>query len=411
MISRLHVWWHDTLVGTLDRGGDGRMYFGYDDAWLARGDARAISRSLPLGEDLFAEVGHAFFANLLPEGAAREAVARALGVHVDSDFALLEALGGDIAGALVLTATDAPPGTDDEAWESIDADDLARWSRGTPALPSSVRDGVRLSVAGAQHKIAARRLADGRWAQTRGSGATTHLLKFCPRDLSHVPANEFLTMRLAAHLGLTTVEVELDTTWPEPVLVVRRYDRHEVDGQVRRLHQEDLCQALGRSRLDKYDLSLRSMLDAIRDASTRPAIDARDLLRWQMFNVLCGNDDGHAKNLSLLREPSVTLAPAYDLVCTAAIDRLSRTLSVPIGGQRHAGNLAASHWRREEQDLGVRKGALTRLAAELHEALPGALDAACADLAAVASGSPALERVPQAVRRRARSVWQAMQGS
>ena len=42
---------------------------------------------------------HAFFVNLLPEGRVREAVARQLGLSATNDFGLLEAVGGECAGA------------------------------------------------------------------------------------------------------------------------------------------------------------------------------------------------------------------------------------------------------------------------------------------------------------------------
>jgi HipA-like protein len=74
--SRLRVWWDGDLVGELDRGGGGAMYFQYDASWLGRADARSLSISLPLDDALYAAPARNWFANLLPEGAAREAIAR-----------------------------------------------------------------------------------------------------------------------------------------------------------------------------------------------------------------------------------------------------------------------------------------------------------------------------------------------
>ncbi|MDZ7621127.1 MAG: HipA domain-containing protein, partial [Candidatus Competibacteraceae bacterium] len=56
----------------------------------------------------------------------------------------------------------------------------------------------------------------------------------------------------------------------------------------------------------------------VRDACSEPAMDTQHLLRWQIFNVLVGNSDGHAKNLSLLHllNGETRLAPFY-MICIA----------------------------------------------------------------------------------------------
>jgi serine/threonine-protein kinase HipA len=43
-----------------------------------------------------------------------------------------------------------------------------------------------------------------------------------------------------------------------------------------------------------------------------------DLLKAVTINALIGNGDGHAKNYSILHQPTgtLTLAPLYDLLCT-----------------------------------------------------------------------------------------------
>lgn len=411
MASRLRVWWDGDLVGELDRGGGGAMYFQYDASWLGRADARSLSISLPLDDALYAAPARNWFANLLPEGAAREAIARALGVAVDDDFGLLEHLGSELAGAIVISASDAPPSEDAGDWRPIDDDALIRWSRGEPVVPTEGSGDVRLSLAGAQHKLTARIDIGGTYLQTSGGEATTHLLKFSSRDFAHVPANEFLMLRLASRLGLAVPAATLDVGFAQPVLVVERYDRViDERGFVRRLHQEDLCQALGRSRQDKYRVLLSELDGVVRDCSVEPAADRRVLLRWQVFNALCGNDDGHAKNVSLVLTDGPVLAPIYDLVCTAAIDRLSRNLGVPIGGLRVAADLRARHWLAEEEHLGLRTGALGRLAREMLAELPDALVAATEELAAVVPDSPVLKRVPAAIQKRSKRVLAGLEG-
>ena len=120
--------------------------------------------------------------------------------------------------------------------------------------------------------------------------------------------------------------------------ITERYDRFPSDnGEVLRAHQEDFCQALGYGHERKYQEdggpSFAQCFGMLRDVSSDPATDLQHLLRWQIFNVLAGNSDGHAKNLSLLYTPDgeIRLAPFYDLVCTRAIDRIDHHLALSVG--------------------------------------------------------------------------------
>ena len=327
-----------------------------------------------------------------------------MGLSVDDDFGLLEALGRDVAGALRIGAHEPAEAA---AWKPLGDKDLDKWSSGAPALPDEASEGIRLSLAGAQHKIGARREGD-QYLHTAGGEATTHILKFGPRDLAHVPENEFFTLQLARALGLPVADAELELRWSRPVLVVDRFDRVTSDGSVQRVHQEDLCQALGRSRHDKYRVSFAEAYGAVTRVSRAPARDAQTLLTWQVFNVICGNDDGHAKNLSLTLDDGPRLAPIYDLVCTAAIDRLSRRLAFSIGGNDDSGNLVNKHWRSEEDTLRLRSGALTRVIETLLSKLPNALDVASEALAARVPNSQVLERVRVAITRRSKRVEQGL---
>jgi serine/threonine-protein kinase HipA len=58
----------------------------------------------------------------------------------------------------------------------------------------------------------------------------------------------------------------------------------------------------------------------VRQYSSAPAVDLLNLLRWVFFNLYTGNNDSHAKNLSVYQPPGqgVRLTPFYDLMCTRA---------------------------------------------------------------------------------------------
>ena len=130
------------------------------------------------------------------------------------------------------------------------------------------------------------------------------------------------------------------------------------------MHQEDFCQALGYGHEKKYQEhggpSFAQCYRLVQEASSEPALDAQHLLRWQIFNVLAGNSDGHAKNLSLLhlpddaRRPQVRLAPFYDLVCTRAIERIDYHLAFDVGGERNPSVITQAHWEALAKACDVR---------------------------------------------------------
>ncbi|HOI10938.1 MAG TPA: type II toxin-antitoxin system HipA family toxin, partial [Myxococcota bacterium] len=306
MIERLHVFHRRRLVGTLDHQPDGRMAFAYAEAWLEAAGRFAISVSLPLASGPNRDpAAHAFFANLLPEGLVREAVARRLGLSATNDFALLAAIGGECAGALTVLpeAVDTTP--ESGAYESLPDDFVSRLPGRSSVLAEMVaRRGTRLSLAGAQDKLPVYLAPDGRLMLPMNGAPSTHILKVPSGRFKHLPANEVLTLRLARALSLDAAEANLVQVGGAACALVRRYDRTVRDGQVVRLHQEDLCQALGRMPSMKYQEEggpgFQDAMQVVREHSASPLVDARRLLGWQAFNLLVGNSDGHGKNLSLL---------------------------------------------------------------------------------------------------------------
>ena len=152
---------------------------------------------------------------------------------------------------------------------------------------------------------------------------------------------------------------------------IARYDRvWDERGEVRRLHQEDFCQALGYGHEKKYQEhggpSFAQCYRLVQEASSEPAIDAQHLLRWQIFNVLAGNSDGHAKNLSLLHLPddATRLAPFYDLVCTRAIERIDYHLAFDVGGERNPSVITPARWEALAKQCDVRPQFLGKLVRE-----------------------------------------------
>ncbi|MFH1924269.1 MAG: HipA domain-containing protein, partial [Planctomycetota bacterium] len=254
MADLLHVFHGQRQAGDLRRRADGQMTFVYAGTWLDDESGFPISGSLPLSPAVNADpAAHAFFANLLPEGALREAVARQLGISVSNDFALLEAVGGECAGALSLLPEGQTPDGASAGYEPLSTGVVADMARRFSVLPEASGRRPRLSLAGAQDKLPVRRDDDGSLWLPTGGAPSTHILKVPSRDFRHLPANEVLSTRLAREAGLATTDIEMVSLEEVAVAVVRRYDRKVEGSHITRLHQEDLCQALGLMPGMKYE--------------------------------------------------------------------------------------------------------------------------------------------------------------
>ncbi len=348
----LNVWLEDRLVGYLWRNAIDYIGFRYDESWLQlRG--LSVSQMLPLQVEEFSPeqgVAHRFFANLLPEGGARENIVRNLKLS-NTDFDLLRAIGGECAGALSILPVEQQPST---RYQSTHIDNTGLRQlitrRGYIFGNHTDTERPRLSLAGAQDKCAVI-YKDAEYYNPLGNTPSTHILKFESPDYRNLPVYEVFTSHLARLVGLPVVDIELRKVDKKQYAHIKRYDRVVLsDGRVERIHQEDFCQALGYSHTKKYQHdggpSFAQCLILLRNISDDPVNDIQHLLRWQIFNVLGGNSDGHAKNLSLLYLPDgrVRLAPFYDLICTRAIDRIDVNLAFDVGGQRNPSNVDNDNW-------------------------------------------------------------------
>lgn len=368
----LNVWNERRLVGRLRRDSFGHISFRYDNDWLS-GGGFAISQTLPLGaEEFTAEEGvaHRFFANLLPEGGFRERIVRDLKIS-DTDFNLLRAIGGECAGALSVLPEERQPSVE-QSYRPIDDEELASLiaQRGQPYSWSEEKR-ARFSLAGAQNKFPIL-VQGGKYMLPQGESPSSHILKFEIEGYRNVPAYETFTTLLARAVDLPVIDIELRSINNTHYTITQRYDRFPGnDGEVLRAHQEDFCQALGYGHERKYQEeggpSFAQCFGMLRDVSSDPATDLPHLLRWQIFNVLAGNSDGHAKNLSLLHTlgGEIRLAPFYDLVCTRAIERIDHHLALSVGKERNPGVILKQHWEDMARKCDIRPRYLLDLVDEL----------------------------------------------
>jgi serine/threonine-protein kinase HipA len=157
MVRELNVWFFGECVGVLTQD-EGYLSFRYLPEWLGSKNAKPLSQSLPLRTEPFDDkVAKPFFAGLLPEGDKRAAVANILKVSSKNDFALLDGIGGECAGALILLEPGQTPPVEAHASDSIDwlvEDQLTAVLEKLPKRPLLAGEsGLRLSLAGAQEKL------------------------------------------------------------------------------------------------------------------------------------------------------------------------------------------------------------------------------------------------------------------
>lgn len=352
MTRVLDVYLHEILAGKLARNDSGELSFSYDEQYLDRGRP-ALSLSLPPSPKPCEGVAaKAFFSGLLPDGEVLRRLARYLGISEGNSFALLEAVGGECAGAVSFHPEGArPPRPGDGREEVLDEKKLREildLLKHRPLLAE--RDGIRMSLAGAQDKIAVR-AQDGKIALVLGSAPTTHILKPMIAGFRDSVQNELFCMRLAKLAGIPVADVETGWLDGTPYLLIERYDRTKDEtGAVWRLHQEDFCQAMGILPDAKYEREggprISACLDVMRKHSARPAADQTDFLDRIMFNYMIGNADAHGKNFSLLYSTAKPrLAPGYDMLSTAVYPSVSKKMVMKIGKKDDPESLFPSDWR------------------------------------------------------------------
>lgn len=340
----------------------GKLTFVYATEWLDNPRRHPISQSLPLREAAHSgpEVA-AFFGNLLPEGDVRTAISRALQISLKNDYRLLEAIGGDCAGALSLEPPGAAPmrpliGTG----EVLSREALGELLKRLPQRPLLAgEDGLRISLAGAQLKLVLCKAGED-WIKPPPGGVTTHIVKPPIQGLEGSVENELFCMMLARRCGLSVPD-----HWCENdphFYAIERYDRRRnpTTSRMERLHQEDFCQALGVAAAQKYQSeggpSLKDCFDLISRVSADAVTDRLRLLRWVLFNFFIGNNDAHAKNLSLLYlDGKVRLAPFYDLISTAVYGNLDEKFAMKIGGAKSARYMALHHLDGFADECGLAK--------------------------------------------------------
>ncbi len=267
----------------------------------------------------------------------------------------------------------------------------------------------QFSLAGAQAKTALL-YRDGRWGLPSGAMATTHILKPAVAGFDDHDLNEHLCLEAARRAGLLAARSWIATFEDQNAVVVERYDRRVIGEEVVRVHQEDLCQALGIPPRAKYQNQGGPSPGTIaalfrRSLPSAAAVDAvarfADALVW---NWLIAGTDAHAKNYSLLLSgPEVRLAPLYDIASALPYGTHERRLrlAMKVGGE-YAVHPNRNTWPLAAQELGIDADRLEARVRELAAAAPDAFADAAATAQVVALGRPTPARLVDLAAERSR---------
>lgn len=378
-----------------------------------------MSHSLPLRQKRFGRKEcRGFFAGILPEQSKREIIARNLGISPRNDYAMLEQIGGECAGAVTFVPKGQPLPERNYSYRKLSSEELAAILKELPARPLLAgEDGVRLSLAGAQDKIAVR-IERGVIGLPLGGAPSTHILKPAVEHFEGVVFNEALCMKLASALDLPAAPVEIGMANGIDYLLVERYDRvHRQSASeepaLDRLHQEDFCQAMNVIPEMKYQKeggpSLKQCFALLREVSSRPVIDLARLLDAVIFNYISGNNDAHGKNFSLLyhgagtAEMEIQLSPLYDIVCTAYYPDLSRNMAMKIGEEYSSEKVTPDDFEKLAEEAGLGKSLVRNRVPEFAEKLIAALPE-------VQIAHPVADKVKVLIRKRAEATRNRFRG-
>jgi serine/threonine-protein kinase HipA len=383
-------------VGTVFQMGNGRLVFRYEEKWRLSQGAYPLSLSMPLtAKEHGDRATRAYLWGLLPDNPdVLEWWARRYGVSRYRVVDILSRVGEDCAGAVqfiepprLADLSGPPTRADVNSIHWVSEADLAnrlRDLRVNPAAGRAANDTGQFSLAGAQPKTALFQDGTGRWGVPQGRMPTNRILKLPTLGLDDLAYNEHFCLLLARELGFPAAESTVGVFGDEIAIVVNRYDREEIDGSLVRVHQEDMCQALGIMPTRKYEFergpNAADIAELLRQASSSPEEDVIRFVETNAFNWLIGGTDAHAKNYSILhaRGPQLRLAPLYDLISVLPYPQLTHgksTLAMSVGGERLITAIRAEHWRLQARRVGLNWDRLIERIRQLAVQIPHAIEA------------------------------------
>lgn len=350
------------IVGTITRDSRSNLQFRYEETWRMAEDSYPVSLSMPLTTTEHKHTAvEAYLWGLLPDNDRTLGhYARIFNVSARNPVALLSHIGADCAGAVQLITPERLPDLEGPGGEIsvewLEEKDVARELRearetGLPGLDKKTVG--RFSLAGAQPKIALFH-SKGKWGTPLLRTPTTHILKPPSEDYAGFAENEHLCLDLASELGLGAAESSVAIFEDQVAIVVKRFDRHLVAGNYRRIHQEDVCQALSVLPWNKYESDggpgISDIVNLVQETSLEPERDLDRFIDVLILNWVIAAPDAHAKNYAFLHVAGggVRLAPFYDIASYLPYtDRrlYDVKMAMRIGKEYLARGIALADWK------------------------------------------------------------------
>jgi serine/threonine-protein kinase HipA len=403
-------------IGRVQRDARGRIKFVYDDEWRKAPDAYPLSLSMPLGaKEHGRAVTEAFLWGLLPDN--ERVLARwaaKFQVSARNVFALISHVGEDCAGAIQFMTPDRLDvlhGGKEDKVEWLSETDIAKrleTLRADHAAWRLPRDTGQFSLAGAQPKTALL-FQNDRWGIPSGRLPTTHILKPPTGQFDGHAENEHICLKLARSLGLPAAQSTVMRFKKEIAIVVERYDRQRKGNDIIRVHQEDVCQALGIMPTKKYQNeggpSAFDIVQLLRTYSTDREADLETFIDALGFNWIIAGTDAHAKNYSLLLSGRrIRLAPLYDVASILPYDDFDfqkMKLAMKVGGEYKLSLIGLRQWQKFAREMRIDTDALVERLAAMAERLPDEVNAARAGARSEGLDAPIIERLAKELIERA----------
>ena len=377
--NSLNVFLNDKHIGILEKDGYGGVNFQYSN-----NTDRILSLSLPIQKEPFENKQcRGFFNGLLPESEhTRIAIGKKYGINPKNDFSILQAIGYDCAGAVSFFDGDdeqTPLQYLQESYEidytPLSDDELEKFINELPQKPlaTGIED-MRLSLAGAQDKTSVI-VVNGQIGIPKDNVPTSHIIKPAINGFSETIENEFICIKASEKLGIKVPDVKISYANKTKYFLIQRYDREVIDNKIKRIHQEDFCQASNISSAYKYQseggVDFKRCFEILR-ATSQPAVAINQFIQLMIFNYLIGNNDAHGKNFSILHYENgeIKFAPAYDILCSEVYPGLSNKMAMKIGGHYKHNEILLRHFEKLAEENNINFTQLKKVIKNQCEILP-----------------------------------------
>ncbi len=383
MSNSLNVFLNDKHIGILEKDGYGGLNFQYCD-----NADRILSLSLPIQKEPFENkqcIG--FFNGLLPESEyTRIAIGKKYGINPENDFSILQAIGYDCAGAVSFfdSSDERTPSkylqeTYEIDYTPLSENELEKFINELPQKPLATgAEDMRLSLAGAQDKTSVI-VVDGQIGIPKSNVPTSHIIKPAINGFNETIENEFICIKSAEKLGIKVPDVKIGYANKTKYFLIQRYDREVIDNKIKRIHQEDFCQASNIPSAYKYQaeggVDFKRCFEILR-ATSQPAVAINQFIQLMIFNYLIGNNDAHGKNFSILYYDNgeIKFAPAYDILCSQVYPELSNKMAMKIGRHYEHSSVLLRHFRKLAEENNISFTQLEKVIKNQCEILPSIVD-------------------------------------